>query len=141
MRVVVSPGAGEPIHEQISAQIRSAVLTGELTAGELLPSVRRLASDLRVSVITTTRAYAELARAGLIVSVQGKGAYVLPVDAGQVRTQALGDLRGTLAIALDASASAGISRDDVVHLLDRLLAERRAVAGRDSAAVDPEEDR
>ena len=77
MKLIISSVSGEPIYEQIKNQIRSAIMSGELTAGEALPSLRKLAKELRVSVLTVTRAYNELADEGLVENVQGKGTFVM----------------------------------------------------------------
>ena len=121
MRVVVSNSVGVPLYEQIAAQIGQAILSGELAEGELLPSVRALARDLRISVITTTRAYAELAAAGYLTNVAGKGAYVLPVDTALVREQLLRRAEKGLQEAIDVAQLAGLSREDLVQMLDGLL--------------------
>ncbi|WP_433061551.1 GntR family transcriptional regulator [Dactylosporangium sp. CS-033363] len=122
MRVVLSNSAGVPLYEQIKEQVGMAILAGELTEGEVLPSVRALARDLRISVITTTRAYAELASAGFIATVPGKGAYVLPLDTALVREQLLRQVEDGLQAALDAARRAGLDRDELVRMLDGLLA-------------------
>ncbi|HYQ75459.1 GntR family transcriptional regulator [Cellulomonas sp.] len=137
MRIVVSNRADAPLYEQVAEQIRAAVLTGELRDGDALPSVRALARDLRISVITTTRAYSELEAAGFITTVPGKGAFVLPVDSALVREQLLRRVEDGLGAAIDAARLARLGRDDLVGMLDVLLAatdaeeaERAADAGR-----------
>ena len=77
MKLIISSVSGEPIYEQIKNQIRSAIMSGELMAGEALPSLRKLAKELRVSVLTVTRAYNELSDEGLVENVQGKGTFVM----------------------------------------------------------------
>ena len=77
MKLIISSVSGEPIYEQIKNQIRSTIMSGELMAGEALPSLRKLAKELRVSVLTVTRAYNELADEGLVENVQGKGTFVM----------------------------------------------------------------
>ncbi len=77
MKLIISSVSREPIYEQIKNQIRSAIMSGELMAGEALPSLRKLAKELRVSVLTVTRAYNELADEGLVENVQGKGTFVM----------------------------------------------------------------
>jgi GntR family transcriptional regulator len=121
VRVVLSNGAGVPLYQQIKEQVATAVLSGELAEGSVLPSVRALARDLRISVITTTRAYTELAAEGFIATVPGKGAYVLPLDSELVREQLLRQVEEGLQSALDAAQRAGLHRDDVVRILDGLL--------------------
>lgn len=123
MRIVVSNSADAPLYEQVAEQIKVAVLAGELTDGDALPSVRALARDLRISVITTTRAYAELEAAGFITTVPGKGAYVLPVDTALVREQLLRRVEDALGTAADAARLAGVDRDGLVEMLDVVLAE------------------
>lgn len=107
MRVVLSNSAGVPLYQQIKEQIGAAVLSGELPADSPLPSVRALARDLRISIITTNRAYTELAAEGFIATVPGKGAYVLPLDSALVREQLLRQVEEGLQTALDAAGRAG----------------------------------
>ncbi|MFI5906510.1 GntR family transcriptional regulator [Dactylosporangium sp. NPDC051541] len=122
MRVVLSNSAGVPLYQQIKEQVGTAILAGELAEGEALPSVRALARDLRISIITTTRAYAELAAEGFIATVPGKGAYVLPLDSELVREQLLRQVEEGLQAAIDAGRRSGLRRDDLVRVLDSLLA-------------------
>lgn len=123
MRVVLSNSAGVPLYQQIKEQIGAAILSGELAEGTALPSVRALARDLRISIITTTRAYAELASDGFIATVPGKGAYVLPLDSALVREQLLHQVEAGLQTALDAARRAGIDRAEVIQILDGLIDE------------------
>lgn len=76
MKIVIAPGPGEPLYEQIKRQIRHALASGTLKPGDQLPSIRSLALDLQISVITTTRAYSDLEKEGLIYSAAGKGFFV-----------------------------------------------------------------
>ncbi|UWZ45680.1 GntR family transcriptional regulator [Dactylosporangium matsuzakiense] len=122
MRVVLSNSAGVPLYQQIKDQVGAAILAGELPEGEALPSVRALARDLRISIITTTRAYAELAAEGFIATVPGKGAFVLPLDSELVREQLLRQVEEGLQAAIDAARRAGLQRDDLVLILDGLIA-------------------
>ncbi len=122
MRVVISNTAGQPIYEQIASQVRAAILTGELAEGEKLPSIRVLARDLRVSVITTTRAYAELAAEGFITNVHGKGSYVLPRDGELMREAIVAEVEGHLAAAVDAARLGRLADDDVRASLEALIA-------------------
>jgi GntR family transcriptional regulator len=125
VRVVLSNGAGVPLYQQIKDQVGTAILSGELAEGSALPSVRALARDLRISIITTTRAYAELAADGFIATVPGKGAYVLPLDSALVREQLLRQVEDGLQTALDAA------RQDLIQVLDGLInAEQDATGNR-----------
>jgi GntR family transcriptional regulator len=121
VRVVVSNSSGSPLYEQIREQIGAAILSGELADGDALPSVRALARDLRISVITTTRAYAELAAEGFITTVPGKGAFVQPLDSALVREQRVRQVEASLQAALDAARLVGLSRDELVEILDTLI--------------------
>lgn len=122
MRVVISNRSDVPLYEQIVDQVTAAILAGEVAEGEVLPSIRALARDLRVSVITTTRAYAELEAAGYVANVPGKGAYVLPVDSALVREQLVRKAEEGLRAAIDAAGLAGLAPDELHALLDTLLA-------------------
>jgi GntR family transcriptional regulator len=110
-----------PLYQQIKEQVGTAILSGELAEGAALPSVRALARDLRISIITTTRAYAELAAEGFIATVPGKGAYVLPLDSALVREQLLRQVEGGLQTALDAARRAGLLREELTQILDGLI--------------------
>jgi GntR family transcriptional regulator len=122
MRVVLSNTSGVPLYEQIKEQVRTAILAGELAEGDALPSIRALARDLQISVITTTRAYADLAAEGFVANVPGKGAFVLGVDSALVHEQLLRQVEDGLGAALHAARLAGLDRDGVVQVLDTLLA-------------------
>jgi GntR family transcriptional regulator len=113
----------------VAQQVKAAILSGELADGAARPSVRALARDLRISVITTTRAYAELAAEGFITTVPGKGAYVLPVDSALVREQLLRRVETGLGEAIDAARLARLGRDDLVAMLDALLVDGPAATG------------
>lgn len=134
MRIVISYSVGVPLYEQIREQVKAAILAGELVDGQMLPSVRALARDLRISVITTTRAYAVLAQEGFITNVQGKGAFVLPIDSTPVREQLLRDVEAGFAAGLHAARIAGLDRHDVVDMLDTLIAADREPV--DPAPID-----
>jgi len=121
VRVVLSNNSGVPLYQQIKEQVGTSILSGELAEGSLLPSVRALARDLRISIITTTRAYTELAAEGFIATVPGKGAYVLPLDSALVREQLLRQVEDGLQTALDAARLAGLERTDLIQILDGLM--------------------
>ena len=121
MRVVLSNSSKRSLYEQIKEQVSAAILSGELPEGAALPSVRALARDLRISVITTTRAYAELAAEGFIATVPGKGAFVQPLDSELVREQRLRQVEDGLQAAWDGARLAGLGRDDLVEMLDALI--------------------
>ncbi len=96
MNIIISNSGEKPIYEQIYTQIRSAITKGEIKEGEALPSIRALARDLKISVITTKRAFDDLERDGFIVSVQGKGSFVAPFNADFVKEERRKELENCL---------------------------------------------
>ncbi|MDT7511557.1 MULTISPECIES: GntR family transcriptional regulator [Bifidobacterium] len=124
MKLIISSLSGQPIYRQIEDQIRSAILTGDLQAGEGLPSLRHLSRELRVSVLTVTRAYTELAQEGLVENIQGKGTFV--ADSGdQVMRRHLEDrVQSLLGEAVDTARRAGMEPDRIRGLLDGLLGDK-----------------
>lgn len=119
--IVISNSSTSPIYEQVADQIRAAILSGSLTEGDALPSIRSLANDLRVSVITTKRAYAELETAGLVDTVQGKGTFVAGGNAELLHEERLRRVEGHLAAAVSEAASSGVSAGELREMLDVLL--------------------
>ena len=119
MKLIISSVSGEPIYEQIKTQIHSAVLSGELKAGEALPSLRKLAKELRISVLTVTRAYNELADEGVVQSIQGKGTFVMDKGNELMQRQLETRIRESLAEASRGAKAAGIP----LNALDRMLEE------------------
>jgi GntR family transcriptional regulator len=120
MRIIVSNRSGVPIYEQIKEQVKAAIFSGELKEDDLLPSIRQLARDLKISVITTTRAYADLEQEGFVVNVQGKGCYVLPRNTELARENALHRMEDGLQIAITAAKNDDISKEELimrVHIL------------------------
>ncbi len=122
--VVLSNTAGIPIYVQIEDQIKAAILRGEVSEGEALPSIRALARDLRVSVITTTRAYAELGAGGLVANVPGKGYFVLPRDAELVREQVLREVETHFANGVAVARLADVDDDEIRSILELALTQR-----------------
>lgn len=119
MRLVISNASGVSLYEQIAEQLRQQIISGELPAGTALPSLRALANDVRVSLITTTRAYNELAAEGLIVNVPGKGSFVAEVDPGQARTTAQQQAREDLRRIVTRARSTGLlSREELISMLN-----------------------
>ena len=119
MKLIISSVSGEPIYEQIKTQIHSAVLSGELKAGEALPSLRKLAKELRISVLTVTRAYNELADEGVVQNLQGKGTFVMDKGNELMQRQLETRIRESLAEASRGAKAAGIP----LNALDRMLEE------------------
>ena len=123
MNLIISNASGKPIYEQIYTQVKNCIISGELSPGDALPSIRALAKDLRISVITTTRAYDELERDGFIDRVPGKGCYVAEKNLDLVREQQLKDLEAHLAAAAGLAKSCGVSREELHEMLRILLEE------------------
>ncbi len=120
MRIIVSNRSGVPIYEQIKEQIKAAIFSGELREDDILPSIRQLARDLKISVITTTRAYGDLEEEGFVVNVQGKGCFVLPRNKELARENALHKMEAGLSIAISAAREDGITKNEVVERLNLL---------------------
>ena len=116
MDIIISNSNGKPIYEQIIDQIKAAIVSGELAEGEQLPSIRALANSLRVSAITTKRAYADLEAAGLIETVQGKGTYVAGGNAELIREEQLRQVEAHMARAVDAGRAMGLTDDELVEM-------------------------
>ncbi len=120
MNIHITNSSDDPIYLQIKNQIKFAILNGELGADEPLPSIRVLAKELRVSVITTKRAYDELEKDGFIHSVQGKGSFVAPQNQDLVRESFLRKIEENLTAVLDYAKILGLSREDLNSMLDNL---------------------
>lgn len=116
MKITILPQGTMAIYEQIVNQLKNAIVTGELTPGETLPSIRMLAADLSVSVITTKRAYEELEKEGLIRSVAGKGFYVCESNKDYLKEKQLMMLEKRLAELISDARQAGMSCRDFVDM-------------------------
>lgn len=113
--------SGIPIYQQIATQFKEDILSGKMKQGEYLPSIRGLAKDLRISVITTMKAYEELEKQGLITAVQGKGYYVNAQDSEMLKEQHMRKMEEHLMNAISAARIAGISNGELVEVLKMLL--------------------
>lgn len=120
MKIIISNRSGVPIYEQIKEQIKAAIFSGELNEDDMLPSIRGLARDLKISVITTTRAYSDLEQEGFVSQMQGKGCYVLPRNTELARENALHKIEGGLTTAIAAAKTEGISKDEVIERINLL---------------------
>ena len=120
MDIIISNSSGVPIYEQIARQMKGLILRGELREGEALPSMRLLAKELRISVITTTRAYEELEREGFLTTVPGKGCFVAPRDLELVREDCLRRMEEQLSQAVATAKAGGISLEEMTSALDIL---------------------
>lgn len=120
MNIIILPQGTMAIYEQIVNQLKNAVVTGELKAGEALPSIRSLAAELGVSVITTKRAYEELEKEGLIRSVAGKGFYVCEYNTDYLREKQLMMLEARLGEIISEAKQAGLGCDELVGMVEAL---------------------
>ena len=120
MTILIDNRSGLPIYEQIVSQLREQIFSGALQEDEALPSIRDLARDLRISVITTKRAYEELAAAGLIYTLPGKGSFVAAKNMELLREEHLRQVEEHLSEALRLAHSAGLSREELRAMLDTL---------------------
>ena len=120
MNIILSNTDSAPIYEQITRQLRAKIVSGELTAGQALPSMRLLARELRISVITTKRAYEDLERDGFILTQPGRGSFVAAQNPALLREEHLKKVEYCLQGAVDAARLGGIGYDEVAETL-RLL--------------------
>lgn len=121
MNVIVSNASDKPIYEQIYTQIKGAILRGECKEGEALPSIRALAKELRISVITTKRAFDDLERDGFIYSVQGKGSFVAVKNSELLREEYLRQTEQKLAEAVELARSGGITDEELAEMFSILI--------------------
>ena len=121
MKLIISNVSSVPIYEQIKQQVKSAILSGELQEEEALPSLRTLAKDLKISVLTITRAYTELEQEGFVKNVQGRGCFVMGRGSELIREQLIRKVETGLSEAIDAAGMANLSAQELHHLLDILL--------------------
>jgi len=120
VNIQITNASNDPIYLQIKNQIKSAIISGKMKAGEQLPSIRYLAKELRVSVITTKRAYDELEIEGFINSVQGKGSFVSVQNSELIREEQLRKVEAFLLDAIKQAELAGLSIDDLKDILETL---------------------
>ena len=121
MKLIISNVSGVPIYEQIKQQVKAAILSGELKEEEALPSLRTLAKDLKIRVLTVTRAYTELEQEGFVKNVQGRGCFVLGSGSELMKEQLICKVENGLTEAIKAAKIANLSNEELHHLLDILL--------------------
>ena len=118
MNIIISNSGDRPIYEQITAQIKAMIMNGQLKEGDALPSMRTLAKELRISVITTKRAYEDLERDGCITTVVGKGSFVKAADTSLVREERLKQIEELLGRAVVLAGESGIRKEEVLEILE-----------------------
>ena len=117
MNIIISNASGKPIYEQIATQIKNEIITGKLKEGDSLPSMRVLAKELRISVITTKRAYEELEREGFIVSITGKGSFIAEKNLDFVREEELKKMEEYIQKAVESAKISEISLEELIETL------------------------
>ena len=123
MHIVISNQSGKPIYEQIAEQVKALIISGELQEGDALPSMRLLAKELRISVITTKRAYEELEKEGFIYTVAAKGCFVAAKNTELLREENLRQMEAHLLEAIRLAGVCGLSEAELVSLLHTLYAD------------------
>jgi GntR family transcriptional regulator len=125
MDILIDNKSGAPIYDQIYTQIKAQIISGGLKEDEMLPSIRGLAKDLRISFITTKRAYEELEKEGFLYTVPGKGCYVAQKNVELLREENLKKIEQLLDQVVQLSASCSLTRDDIISMLDFSLEGRQ----------------
>lgn len=117
MELFISKSAGKPIYEQLEIQIKDLILSGKLRPGDPLPSMRELAKDLKISLITTKRTYEDLEREGFIVSMVGKGSFVSDTDFGFLSEYKLNEIESLLSKAVEEAKACGVSLQELIDIV------------------------
>ena len=121
MKIILKNKSDTPIYEQIEEQIKEQILTGIIAEDEQLPSIRQLARDLKISVITTTRVYNDLSEEGFIISVAGKGYFAAPRNNELLRERMLCEMEEGLEKAVTSGRNAGLTDDEIVGALKKIM--------------------
>ena len=124
MKLIISNISGIPIYDQIKQQIKAAILSGELKEDEALPSLRTLAKELKISVLTVTRAYTELEQEGFVKNIQGRGCFVMSRGSELIREQLICRIENHLSEAIKTARTADLDAKELHRLLDILLEEK-----------------
>jgi len=117
MNIFISNSSGQPIYEQIVKQVKNLIIAGDLQEGDALPSMRLLARELRISVITTKRAYEELEREGFITSMTGKGSFVAGKNLDLIREQRYREIENHMQSIVEKAAASGLSLTELIEML------------------------
>jgi len=121
LNLLISNLSQTPIYEQIQNQITEMILSGKITSGEQLPSIRLMAKELKVGIITVKRAYEELEKEELVVNLQGRGCFVREIDLKVMKRQHLKSVRSQLKEIVEYCKKTGISEEELKNQLDRIL--------------------
>ncbi len=125
MEIIISNSSGVPIYEQIKEQIKVKIISNELKTGELLPSIRTLAKDLRCSVITTKNAYEELVNEGYVETIPSKGFYVAKINLNVAREEQLNKIENLLDMAVNIAKTNNITKNTITEILNILYEEEK----------------
>ena len=117
MHILIDNKSGTPIYDQIYSQIKAQIISGQLQENEMLTSIRGLAKDLRISFITTKRAYDELEKEGFLYTIPAKGCYVAPKNVELLREESLKKIEDHIDQILKLAASCNLSKDDIVSMI------------------------
>ena len=123
MKIIISNSSPDPIYEQVSKQIKAQIISGELAEGDALPSIRKLAMELQISVITTKRAYEDLQKEGFIDTVSGKGCFVAMQNKELLREKKMKTVEDLLSDAVTEAKKLGISFKEIKEMLELLYSE------------------
>lgn len=118
MKIIISNQSELPIYAQIREQIKEQILNGQIKEGEILPSIRSLAKDVGVSVITTTRAYNDLEKEGFIATMQGKGSVVLSSNNKILKEQFIMRIEEGIETAVESAKQIGMTKDEIIAIVD-----------------------
>ena len=124
MNIFIDNKSGVPIYEQIYSQIKAQIISGDLRDDDVLPSIRNLAKDLRISVITTKRAYDELEKVGFIYTVAAKGCFVAPKNVELLREENLKKIEDHLENISKLAATCNLSKSDIIEMLNFIMEEK-----------------
>ena len=123
MKIIINNVSDQPLYQQIKEQMKAAILRGELTEGELLPSIRGLANDLNVSVLTTRRVYEELESEGFVITKRGKGSFVAPENLELLMESRRLIVEAKLTEAWEQAQTLGISKQELIAMMDLIFEE------------------
>ncbi len=124
MTVLIDTKSGEPIYNQIYSQIKNQIISGELKENDMLPSIRGLAKDLRISFITTKHAYEELEKEGFIYALPGKGCYVAPKNTELLREENLKKIEKHIEDIASLASSCNLNREDIIEMITFIMEEK-----------------
>lgn len=124
LNILIDNKSGVPIYDQIYSQIKSQIINGSLNEDDMLPSIRGLAKDLRISFITTKRAYEELEKEGFIYTLPGKGCYVAPKNVELLREENLKKIESYIDEIVRLAASCNLSKEDIIEMINFSLEEK-----------------